>query len=627
MIAATFINSSYTPADSLAFCHRPRNPAPRILGLHAMRTLSAALVALLALATSIAAQDANERLAIALEPLGDTDAGVVARVTFRFVGALDASPEAQLALQGSFLQNGLVLRNFRYPIPESRPNRVSSVQTFAEGTADVEVRLIQAGEEAAPLILVKTAASFPIVKTGKPYVASADDGAEAAFAEGVVPETVGAVRILPPQRDVAPNLFRVNVDVLPPVTRVEFWVEGKRVIARNAPPYFAELDLGKLPKRVEVRAIGYDKQGRYVDADAFIVNERETPLEVKITRTQTPDGVSHFKLSLQNPKGTNIRSVVLYAGEKKLHEWSGPPYALDLPTTRLAGEEFVRATAIDETGYEAGDLLFLNGDRYIESIEVNVVELPVSVSDANGLPVASLGEKNFTILENGKPQKISSFNFAANLPISVGVLLDHSGSMEKRMEGAKSAAVEFFKRIIKKNDRAFIAAFASDPARNTPFVSEIGTLEAQVNAIPDAGGGTALYDAIITGLYRFRNVQGRKALVIITDGEDTTSRLAYEEMLTYARSSRVPLYFIGIGHSGGDGKMKSLAAETGGVAYFVRNVDQLGATYKALEQELRSQYLLSYHTESSKKDTDYRTIEVKVDQPNARVRTIRGFIP
>lgn len=592
-----------------------------------MRKLTGALLLLFA-TLSVVAQEPEDRLAISLDPIGDSDTGVVARVTFTFVTPIDAHPDAQLALQGSFIQDGVVIRNFRYPIPEERPRKLTAVQTFGEGNADIDVRLIQTIEEGeAPLLLVRGAASFTVTKTGKPYVASTADGAEAAFAEGIVPETVGAVRIRAPQRDIAPNLFKVNVDVLPPVTRVEFWVEGKRVIARNAPPYSAELDLGKLPKRVEVRAIGFDKQGRYVDADAFIVNERDTPLEVKITRTETPDGLSHFKLSVQNPKGTNLRTVALFAGDKKLHEWSSPPYAFDLPTARLAGQEFVRASVIDETGYEAADLLFLSGDRFVEQIDVNLVELPVSVSDSGGNPIGNLEEKNFSVFENGKPQKIASFNFAANLPISVGVLLDHSGSMEKRMEVAKSAAIEFFNRIIKKNDRAFIAPFAGDPARNTPFVSEIATLESQVNGIPKPAGGTALYDAIITGLYRFRNVQGRKALIIITDGEDTTSRMAYEEMLTYARASRVPLYFIGVGFSIGDGKMKSLAEETGGVAYFIRNVDKLGEAYRKLEQDLRSQYLLSYQTESSKNDTDYRTVEVKVDRPDAKVRTIRGYIP
>lgn len=593
-----------------------------MLVLLAMRTILPAL--LLAFALTASAEDAAERVAIHLQPLGDTDAGVVARVTFRFVQPLELN--VPLVLQGSYLRDGKVIRNFRYEIPQVRPEQISTVQTFPAGNLDVEAELFRETEEGPELVLTRTA-TFAVEATNKAYVASEEDGAEAVFAEGIVPETTGAVTILPPQRDVAPNLFIVNVHAKPPVARVEFWVEGKRIIARNAPPYRAELDLGKLPKRVEVKAIGYDKRGRYVDADAFIVNERETPLEVKITRTETPDGVSHFKLSVQNPKGTNLRSVTLYAGDRKLHEWTRPPYALDLPTARLAGNNFVRAAAIDETGYEASDLLFLDGARYMEEVEVNVVELPVSVSDRAGVPIGDLTGSSFTILENGKPQKLSGFNFAANLPISVGVLLDHSGSMEERFEPAKEAAVSFFKRIIKKNDRAFIAPFAGDPARSAPFTSDVDALEAQVNAIPKPAGGTSLYDAMITGLYRFRNVQGRKALIVITDGADTTSRLSYEDMLMYARSARVPLYFIGIGFALSDSTMKNLAAETGGVAYFVRNVKQLDETYALLEKDLRSQYLLSYHSESSKKDQQYRTVEVKVDRADAKVRTIRGYIP
>jgi Ca-activated chloride channel family protein len=586
------------------------------------------LLLLAVFATSAAIAQEGQPLTIAVEPLGDTEQGVAARVTFRFASPAEVAPDAELVLQGSFMHGGLVTKNFRYPVP-NQSSSVTTVQTFSEGESEIEARLLMPVEEGAPVIITKTSHKFTLAKTGTPYVASAEDGAEAVLAEGVVPETVGAVRIRTPKRDVAPNLFIVDVEVLPPVKRVEFWVEGKRVMARNGPPYSAELDLGRLPKRVEVRAIGYDAAGRYVDADAFIVNERETPLEVKITRTATPDGLTHFKLSLQNPKNTTIRNVVLFLGDQKLHEWTRPPYAISIPTARLTGAEFVRASAFDDTGYEASDLVFLAGDRYIEEIEVNVVELPVTVTDAGGAPITDLKQENFSVFENGKRQTISSFNFASNLPLSLGVLLDHSGSMEKRMDDARVAAVDFFKSIMKRNDRAFIGAFASDPSRNAPFVSDVATLEAQIAAIPAAGGGTALYDAIVTGLYRFRNVQGRKALIVITDGDDTTSRLSYEDMLTYSRASRVPLYFIGIGFSmlSGTGKMKALAAESGGIAYFIRNTGELAATYKALEQDLRSQYLLSYHTESTVKDQQYRTVEVKVDRAAARVRTIRGYIP
>ncbi len=599
---------------------------------HAMRKTLVALL-LIALSSLAVAEETPKPITIALEPLGDTEQGVAARISFRFAQPPEVPPETGLFLQGSMMKGGQVIRNFRYPIAPNSGSAITTVQVFAEGEVEIEVRLVMPIDEGSPVIIAKVAEKFTIAKTNKPYVASAEDGAEAFLAEGVLPEIVGAVKIRVPRRDVAPNLFIVEVDVLPPVKRVEFWVEGKKVLARNAPPFNAELDLGTLPKRVEVRAVGYDAQGRYVDADAFIVNERDTPLELKITRTLTPDGVSHFKLSLQNPKGTNVKNVVLYAGDQKLFEWTRPPYAVDIPTARLAGQEFVRASAFDDTGYEASDLLFLTGDRYIEEMEVNLVELPITVADGGGMPIVNLAQSNFTVLENNKVQKISSFNFAANLPLSLGVLLDHSGSMEKRMDDAKTAAIDFFKSIVRKDDRAFIAPFASDASRNAPFVTEVSTLEAQVTAIPSAGGGTSLYDAIVTGLYRFRNLQGRKALIIITDGEDTTSRLSYDDMLVYVRASRVPLYFIGIGFGfgpgslGGPGKMRALAAETGGVAYMIRNTKQLADTYKAIEQDLRSQYLLSYHTESTKKDRAYRSIEVKVDRPDAKVRTIRGFIP
>lgn len=588
-----------------------------------------ALGALLFLTVPLFAADG--RVTIALEPLGDSAEGVVTRISYRFTVPTDAPSGVPLVITGSISQNGDVVKRFRYPILPATTSPLTAVQTLQPGAAEIDARLMVPLEEQTPVILAKATQTFMIAKTNKTYVAKEGESADAILAEGIVPESSGAVKIVAPRRDVAPNLFIVEVDVQPPVTRVEFWVEGKKIMARNGPPYRAELDLGALPKRVEVRAIGYDAQGRYIDADAFVVNEHETPLEVKITRTVTSDGVSHFKLSVQNPKGTLIKSATFFAGQKKLHEWSGPPYALDIPSATLKGADFVRASVVDETNYEASDLLFLSGERYSEEIEVNLVELPVMVTDHAGVPVTDLKQPDFSILENGKPQKITSFNYASNLPIAAGVLLDHSGSMKPRMEQSKTAALEFFKRIMKGGDRAFVTGFAFDATSSAPFVTDVSALEAQVRAIPDASGGTSLYDAIVTGLYRFRTLQGRKALIILTDGEDTTSRTTYEEMLTYARSARVPLYFIGVNlgvlEFSGTSKMKVLAAETGGIAYFIHDIKQLGETYARLEKDLRSQYLIAYNAQTTTKDRAYRKVEVKVSRPDATVRTIRGFIP
>ena len=587
--------------------------------------------ALLFIAMPLVAADPG-KMTIEVEPLGDSPEGVVVRTTFRFVIGPDVPPGIPLVITGSVTQNGAVTKRFRFPLQESQRESLTTIQTLQPGDAEIEARVMVPLEESAPVIVAKATQKLTIAKTNKTYVAGEGAGAEAVLAEGVMAESAGAVKIVSPRRDMAVNLFIVDVDVQPPVKRVEFWVEGKKILAKNAPPYRAELDLGALPKRVEVRAVGYDEHGRYVDADAFVVNERETPLEVKITRTVTPDAVSHFKLSVQNPRGNAIKSVELFAGKKKIYEWSNPPYAVAIADAKLKGVDFVRASVIDSTNYEASDLLFLSGERYSEEIEVNVIELPVSVSDASGAPVADLKQSDFSVFENGKPQTITAFNFAQNLPIAVGLLIDHSGSMEKRMDATKKAAAEFLKKIMRPNDRAFVGGFAFDPQKLAPFVGDLGTLEAQVDAIPKAAGGTALYDAIVTGLYRFRGLQGRKALVILTDGEDTTSRVTYDDMLTYARAARVPLYFIGIGISqipglGGGGVMKTLAAETGGTAYFIHNEKQLGEAYAQLEKELRSQYFLAYRTESTKKDRGYRTVEVKVDKPGATARTIRGYIP
>jgi Ca-activated chloride channel family protein len=589
----------------------------------------ASLLSLLVSLTLAAAEP--PKMTITSEPLGDSPEGVVVRLTFRFGVPQDVPSGVPIIVNGAITQSGRDVKTFRYTVDPARHDTLTGIQTLAPGEAEIEARLMIPLEESAPVILAKGTAKITIAGTGKPYAAGENATAEAVVAEGMNPDASDAVRIVTPRRDVAPNLFIVDVETKPIVKRVEFWVEGKKIVTRNAPPYHAELDLGALPKRVDVRAVGYDAKGNYVDADAFVVNERETPLELKITRTVTPDGVSHVKLSVQNPKGTAIRSVVLFAGDKKLHEWSSPPYSMDIAGGRLAGVEYLRASATDETNYEASDLLYLSGERYSESLEVNLVELPVSVLDATGAPISGLGKSDFTVLESGKSQKITSFNFASNLPISAGLLIDHSGSMEKRMDATKKAAGEFLQRIIKSGDRAFVGGFSFDETKLAPFVSDTGSLQAQVDAIPKAFGGTSLYDAIITGLYRFRGVQGRKALIVLTDGEDTTSRIPYEQMLAYVRSSRVPIYFIGINLGimdiSGTRKMRELADETGAVAYFIKDVKQLDATYTQLEKELRSQYLIAYETESTKKDQAYRSIEVKVDKPGAVVRTIRGFIP
>lgn len=596
-----------------------------------MRNAAFVLIAL-ALAIPVPAQDAStekkeETIQLKAEVLGDGDAGVVTRVTVDFQ-KLEPPDGIPIELQGSIIQHEEVVRNFRYQI-RANEKVFSFIQTLPEGEVVIQVRFLIPIENEMPIIVGNKQAKVEIASTGEEYVASADDGAEAIFAEGVVPETAGAVRILPPKRDLAPNLFVVEAEVKAPVRKVEFWADGKKVFTRNSPPYRAELDLGLRPRRVEVRVVGYDRKGRYIDADAWIVNERDNPVEAKITKHETKDGLTHLKVSVQNNESVQIARVLLESAGKPIAEWTRAPYAIALPSTSLAGIEFVTAIVQDAKGNElASDLLFLDGGRYIEEIQVNLIELPVTVVDGNGSVITDLTQDDFEVYEQGQLQSIATFGFASNLPLSLGVLVDHSGSMRPRIEVARTAALEFFGRILREGDKAFFGGFSWEAQRVSPFLTSVASLQNQVSQMPNADGGTALYDSIVTGLYRFRSIPGRKALVIVSDGEDTVSRLPYEDMLRYVRTARVPTYFIGIDMPVfGTSKMKSLAAETGAVAFLIKKVEELSEAYEQLEKDLRSQYLIAYYSESTKEDGEYRTVEVRVKRDGAVVRTIRGYIP
>jgi VWFA-related protein len=146
-----------------------------------------------------------------------------------------------------------------------------------------------------------------------------------------------------------------------------------------------------------------------------------------------------------------------------------------------------------------------------------------------------------------------------------------------------------------------------------------------------AAGGTALYDSMVMGLYQFRAIPGRKALVVLTDGKDNHSWTDHDTLRRYARTAGIPIFVIGLDLSLFDmslkSKLKELSADTGAEAFFIGKATELEAIYKTIETELRSQYFMSYLTESKKPEEQFRTIEVKLKRPGLRAKTIRGYFP
>ncbi len=452
----------------------------------------------------------------------------------------------------------------------------------------------------------------------------------------VAPPNAGnLVKILTPETDVPVGLLRIGCEVKPPVTRVEFWLEDKKVLVKNRAPYEVELDLGKVPKKQTLKALGFDAQGNFVDEDAWAINEKDSRLTVRLLelpKQKSAGDMVEIKVAVQSMAGGMATKLELWLDDAKVKEWSAPPYVAMVSVAQIQKATLMRATATDQDGKEFTDLKLLKGEsRFMSKVEVDLVELPVSVTDGEGRLVKTLSKEDFTVTEDTVRQELTSFEFAESLPLSLGIVIDGSGSMKEAMPMVHQAASEFAQKLVsKEKDQGFVIEFRERPTLLASLTHRAIDLERAI-AETHASGATALYDAVIMSLYQFRATPGRKAVVVLTDGDDNHSWTDYATLRRYARSAGVPIYFIGLNISfldrGIKGRMTELAADTGAEAFFIGKASALPEVYRKIETELRSQYFLRYLTNSQKGENQFRAIEVKLRDPKLRAKTIRGYFP
>ena len=202
--------------------------------------------------------------------------------------------------------------------------------------------------------------------------------------------------------------------------------------------------------------------------------------------------------------------------------------------------------------------------------------------------------------------------------------------MEESIVEAQKAAVEFLKGVMTKRDRCFLVTFDSEPQLVSRFTTDREKL-GQALAGLRAQGSTALWDALVYGLYQYQGTKGRKAYVILTDGEDRSSHFTFDAALDYAKKTGVAVYFIGlkIGSTQIDvrHKLGRIARETGGTVYYVDSAKGLARIYAELNEELRSQYLLSYVPQNKAMGTKWRKVEVRMNPSSLTARTVSGYYP
>lgn len=274
-------------------------------------------------------------------------------------------------------------------------------------------------------------------------------------------------------------------------------------------------------------------------------------------------------------------------------------------------------------------------------IQVNLVNLFATVRDKHTKQIVSTLEQNdFTVSEDGKEQKLSFFSKDSKLPITLGLLIDTSGSEQNTLGAEQDAAAQFLSRVMRKGDLTMVISFDTDSNLLADFTDDIPRLDrairhAQINS-PGAQGplannlaGTVFYDAVYLAAHdKLAEEAGRKALIILTDAQDEGSKVSVQDAIEAAQRTDTVVHLLLIADprfGGNEGVARKLTDETGGRTIVVRNEKDLGKAFDQISEELRSQYTLGYYSTNSARDGSYRKIKVETDRKDTDVLTRRGY--
>ncbi len=273
-------------------------------------------------------------------------------------------------------------------------------------------------------------------------------------------------------------------------------------------------------------------------------------------------------------------------------------------------------------------------DRYQFRVTVDLISLNVTVTDARSRFITELLQKDFAVYEDGISQEVSIFS-QEDLPIRMLLLVDTSASMDEKMSFAQDAAVNFVKTM-KEDDLTEVMEFGSKPHILQPFTADTEKLTRAIR-MTQPGGTTSLYNALyiaLKNLNRRREDIRRQAIVVLSDGEDTSSLVSFEQVLQLTKDTDVVIYTIslrrpsarrGRAFSEAEHVLKKLAEETGGQWFFPNEIQELDSVYQRISTELKSQYNLGYISNNPKRDGSWRRVVVQTGIADLIVRTKLGY--
>jgi len=543
-----------------------------------------------------------------------------------------------LDVTGEVLKNDQLFENYRYrfdyPGDTTGDKLAVVLDRFlrpADYKARIRVRDVQSGAEAIVEQDITVPELFDTPEQQKQKEAA--NTALAALKDDIDSNST-RLRIVPLPEDLLHGVQHIEtMAVGSDIAAVEFYLDGRKVMTKRQPPYTLDLDFGNVPQARRIRAVALDASGTPITGDELTINTGNDPFRVRIVSPRVAfkvRGRTRVEMSVNVPEGKRLDHLELYLNQTRMATLYGPPYVqtIDIPATEGVG--YIRAVALlkDDPQPPVEDLVMINSPQFMEEVNVHLVELPTTVI-RNGRPVNDLGEAAFKVLDEGKPAKVAKFEHVTNLPLAIGLAIDTSSSMQPRISEAQKAAASFFSNVMRTGDRAFLVSFDSQPQLIQRWSGKLSDVNAGLARLR-AEESTALYDAIVYSLYNFLGVKGQKALVLITDGKDTSSKFSFEQALEYARRASVPIYAVAIGIGGTEVdtryKLGRFCSETGGNVYYIQMASDLNRVYGEIQNELRSQYILGiYPPEGVKPGGKWR--EVTVQASEGKAKTIRGYYP
>ncbi|HKU27561.1 MAG TPA: VWA domain-containing protein [Candidatus Sulfotelmatobacter sp.] len=253
-------------------------------------------------------------------------------------------------------------------------------------------------------------------------------------------------------------------------------------------------------------------------------------------------------------------------------------------------------------------------------VDVNLVNVFVTVTDAQGSPVGGLKKENFTLEEDGREQKIAVFDKESAVPLSIALAIDTSLSTRRDLPLEQASAKHFAHAILRPVDALSVYAFSEVVRETTPgYTSDLKRIDDGIEHLR-VGAATALYDAIYLASRSLDHRKGRKVAVLITDGGDTISKIDYKEALRAAEEAEAIVYSIIIvpiassagRETGGEHALIQMSEDTGGKYYYATSTGQLDEAFHKISDELRTQYLLGYYPSQHESFSEFRRISVKI---------------